>query len=230
MAEYLESEHLGFRPNDREVDGAWTYVTTAMQDPHVTTPEFAVEMMLATVAEMLPRLLALNWTVEVDPRCEFITSDMPVVTWRRPTFRDNFEGVGIDKSAEVRFPLDPEKCLVLTRRNRRTSIEVAVHRVRRINADLAGACHRFVVGSPDNRAQIDAQRLHEWRPVVRFNVGPLFVPGPEGTMQQAEGEVMHMWVPRRAGVGLPMSHETESPGKEGEQRPGSSRPRSGVRQ
>lgn len=200
VAEYLEREHLGFAPRKREAEGAFIYVSEAMKDPVVSTPEFAIEMMLQVVKELVPRLRPMNWTLEVDRTERLMTSDMPVVTWRKPTRRDNFEGIGIEKADELRFPLDPGKQLVLSRRKRPQVVEIAVHRVRRSNADLADACHRFIVGRPDSRAQIDSQRLDEWRPVIRFNVAPLFANGP-GSNLQAQGDVLHMWVPRRAGVG-----------------------------
>ena len=171
VAEYLETQHLGFAPRDPEVDGAFTYVTMAMQDPHFATPEFAVEMMLATVSEMVPRLLGLNWAVEVDVRREFVSSDTPVVVWRKSTIRDQFEGLGIDKADEVRSPLDPEKQLSCRVDSARPRIEVA--------ATVSGSSSTSlgVTGSvfadPDNRRQLDAQRLEERRPVIRFNVGPV---------------------------------------------------------
>jgi hypothetical protein len=203
VADYLEQVHLGFKPRDPEVEGAFIYVDQAMQAPESLTPEFAIEMMLASIGELVPRLVALNWTIETDRRREFITSDMPALVWRKPTDLDNFQGLGIDSADELRFPLDAGKQLVLSRRKRPAVLEVAVHRVRRANADLAAACHRFVVASPDNRAQIDTQPLDEWRPVIRFNVGPLVVEGPDGQLQKQPGDVLHMWVPRRAGVGRP---------------------------
>jgi hypothetical protein len=203
VAEYLETEHLGFVPTAGEVEGAWSVVKVSMDDPSVLTDEFAIQMMLRAVPELGSRLLRLNWTVEVDRHREFITSDSPVVLWRKPTPRDNFEGLGIDNADELRFPLDPGKQLVLSRRKREPVIEVAVHRVRRSNAEMAGACHRFIVGNPANPIPVDAQRLDTWRPVIRFATGPLLEEGPGGGLRHKGGDVIHMWRPRRAGVGRP---------------------------
>jgi hypothetical protein len=203
VAEYLETEHLGFVPTAAEVDGALSVVKISMDDPSVLTEEFAIQMMLRAAPELGTRLLRLNWTVEVDRHREFITSDSPVVLWRKPTPRDNFEGLGIDKAEELRFPLDPGKQLVLSRRKRAPVIEVAVHRVRRSNADMAGACHRFIIGNPANPNPVDAQRLDKWRPVIRFATGPLLEEGPGGGLRPKGGDVVHMWRPRRAGVGRP---------------------------
>ncbi len=94
----------------------------------------------------------------------------------------------------------------MSRRQRPTTIEVAIHRVRRANADLAGACHRFIVGSPDSKKSISTLRLDRWSPALRFNVGPLVVVNEAGTPLRQPGDVLHMWVPRSPNVGRP-AHE-----------------------
>jgi hypothetical protein len=84
LAEYLEVEHLGFKPSEREVDGAWVYVSQHLQDETIVTPEFAIEMMIQVAALKTSMIAAMNWTVEVDARRRFITSDAPVIPWRSP--------------------------------------------------------------------------------------------------------------------------------------------------
>jgi hypothetical protein len=202
VAEFLETQYLGFRPGPPEVDGAFTLVNVSLrEESHTLSDEFAVEMMLRAAWELSRRLLGLTWSIEFDRRGELIISDTPVVVWRQPSPRDNFEGFGIENADEVRFPLDPGKQFVLSRRARKASLDVAVHRVRRSNADMAGACHRFIVGSPENRAQMDAHRLDPWRPLLRFNVGPGFEEAADGTRRRMAGDIVHMWTPRRAGCG-----------------------------
>ena len=203
VAAYLRTEHLGFEPDEGEVDGAYVFVSEHLKDTSVLTPTFGVEMMLQSADALTERILPLNWTVEVDPRHRFITSDAPVIPWRKPTRRDDYEGLGIDKAEELRFPLDPGKQLVLSRRRRRATVEVAIHRVRRANADLAGACHRFVVGRPGDGSPVDALHLDPWPPVVKFHVGPLTVVAPSGEEVRQPGEVVHLWVPRSSRVGRP---------------------------
>jgi hypothetical protein len=206
VAEYLEREYLGFKPQATEVDGAHALVRLAERDaPETLTQEYAVKMMLRSAMEISRRLLGLHWTIENDRRREFITSDTPVLLWRRPSRRDDFMGFGIETASEVRFPLDPGKQLVMSRRQRKPVVDVVVHRVRRANSEMAGACHRFLVGSPENRAQVDAQHLNRWRPVLRFNVAPGVEMGPDGQPRPMDGDVLHMWTPRRAGVGQPRS-------------------------
>lgn len=58
VAEYLETQHLGFKPHEREVDGAYTNVWAHLQDEEVITPEFGVEMMMTAAEAMTERTLA----------------------------------------------------------------------------------------------------------------------------------------------------------------------------
>lgn len=202
VADFLEREYLGFKPEAGEVDGAFTLVRVAEGEaPQTLTQEFAVEMMLRSALEISKRLLRLHWSIEMDRRREFITSDTPVVLWRKPSPQDEYMGFGIETASEVRFPLDPGKQIVMSRRPRRSTHDVELHRVRRSNKEMAGACHRFVVGSPVNRAQIDAHRLDRWRPVLRFNVGQGVRRDPGGQERPMAGDIVHMWTPRHAGVG-----------------------------
>jgi len=210
VADYLEMEYLGFRPEAAEVDGAFTLVHVAQgQAPETLTQEWAVEMMFRSALEISRRLLGLHWSIEVDRRREFITSDTPVVLWRKPSPRDEFMGFGIETASEVRLPLDPGKQIVMSRRPRRPTLRVGLHRVRNANEDMAGACHRFIVGSPENSAQMDAQRLERWRPVLRFNVAPGMEKGADGQLRPMKGDIFHMWTPRRAGVGRPRRPDGE---------------------
>jgi hypothetical protein len=203
VAEFLDRKYLGFKPEADEVDGAWTVVRVAERDaPETLNKEFAVEMMLRSALEISNRLLGLHWSIEVDRRREFITSDTPVVLWRKPTPRDEYMGFGIETASEARFPLDPGKQMVMSRRPREPTHDVALHRVRASNRDMAEACHWFIVGSPDNGAQVDAQRLVRWRPVLRFNVRPGTQVGPDG-LERPMGDILHMWTPRGASAGLP---------------------------
>ena len=111
-------------------------------------------MMLENAVPIVQRVLALHWTIEVDPKERFFTLDVPVIPWRRPTRRDHLEGLGVDNAAELRFPLDPRKMLVMSKRVRRPVIDLHDVRARRANAAMASACHRFIVGKPPdpNRA------------------------------------------------------------------------------
>lgn len=73
----------------------------------------------------------MNWTLEVDRGERFISSDAPEVVRRKPTSMDDSEGVGIDTADELRFPLDPSKQIVLSKRKRPRLLTGEPHRVRR---------------------------------------------------------------------------------------------------
>jgi uncharacterized protein DUF4238 len=135
------------------------------------------------------------WTVEHDRKAGFITSDAPVVVWRTPTPRDRFEGFGDATADEIRLPLDPAKQLVVTTKTRTASARVSSERVRACNADMTDGCHEYVIGPPGSR-ELHASHLSARKPVLRFNTGPLYKKTPDGR-ERLEGEVVHMWVPRR---------------------------------
>lgn len=196
VAAYLADHHLGFSPGANEIDAAFDFASVALQDRSILTPEFSMQMMLRSVAGLAPRLAGFHWCVEHDRKQRFITSDTPLVLWRTPTHRDEFEGFGIETAEEIRFPLDPAKQLVLTPRTRTPSARVQPARSAAANQDAALACHNFVVAHPSQRARVAQLELPPRRPTLRFNTGPLLRRQPDGTTIE-DGEVLHMWVPRR---------------------------------
>lgn len=196
VAEYLEHQHLGFPPRRNEAEAAWIYVTKWLEDMPEDEKEFAIRMMLQEVELYVPRLLALNWTVEVDRKGRFITSDVPVLPWRTPSKLDDYQGFGLDNAEEVRFPLDPAKQLVLSRKARTPNARVTRERVSACNGDMGDACHRFIIGRRDQRRLMDSIGLATRRPVIRFMTGPLWVMGPDGRKVR-QGEALQMWIPRR---------------------------------
>jgi hypothetical protein len=193
---YLTDHHLGFAPSDREVEGAWTFAVAALQGELAITREDSMRLMPSMVTELAPRLNSMWWSVEHDRKGRLMTSDSPFVMWRTPTDRDEFEGFGIDNAEELRFPLDPSKQLVLSRTARSPAARVAQVRVATCNQDMAFASHTFLVGHPKDRQRIEALELPTRRPILRFNVGPL-LRRLEGGQLVEDGEMLHMWVPRR---------------------------------
>jgi hypothetical protein len=97
---------------------------------------------------------------------------------------------------ELRFPISPGMQLVLTHSDRDPVKRVEPARVRASNADLANACYSVVVGHPDWERQLGLLDLPPRHPVVRFNSGPGYQVGPNGTMEPMV-DVMQMWVPSR---------------------------------
>lgn len=193
---YLRQIHLKSTPSDREVQAAFDYVTIAMAEPKASGREFSIGMMLKSVASLAPVIAGLHWTLEVDRKQQLITSDVPLVIWRRPSPRDRFEGVGLTNADELRFVLDPGQQLVLTRRTRTATARITAERARACSADAGRSCHNFVVGSPRQSSLIRGIPLSAHRPVLRFNIGPMYVPSAGG-LQKTDKEVLHTWIQRR---------------------------------
>lgn len=205
VATFLETRWYGHRPHEGAVDAAFTMVDVAQRTASETLTEaWANQFMLNAALEVSTRLLAYEWSLERDPRRQFIASDAPVVLWRTPSREDHYRGIGIETAEQVRFPLDPGQQFVMSRKRPRNEVaEVSPHRVRQCNIDMAGACHRFVVGSPSQSQMIDDLPLDEWRPLLRFNTAPLLVDGPNGP-EPGEGDVVHFWTPRNSAAGRPV--------------------------
>ena len=196
VAEYLAVEHLRFTPRESEVQAAFDFATVALREPDVLTPEFAMALMLRSIEQLVPALGELEWTIEHERKGRLITSGTPLVTWRPPSPRDAFEGIGIGNAHEIRFPLDPAKQLILSRRRRPASVRITTDRVFSCNLDMIAGCHRMIIGRPRFQRQLLQPQMMSHRPVLRFNTGPLYERQPDGTTVH-KGEVLHTWVPRR---------------------------------
>jgi hypothetical protein len=196
VAEYLKTIHLGFKPRKEEVEGAFTYAYVGLNSEGVLTREFTLEMIEVVAEQAVPHLRRLHWTIEIDRKGRFMTSDSPLILWRKPTPRDEFEGVGIATAEEIRFPFDPTKQLVLTKTQRAPNVRVTPERVAACNADVALACHNFIVSNPRDRKRAEGLDLPRKRALLRFNLGPLMHQQPDGRWVKGN-DVMHAWVPRR---------------------------------
>jgi hypothetical protein len=92
---YLAERHLGFPPEDGEVEGAWTLANFVLGNGTVPTRDESVRMATEfAVKELAPRIFARSWTVETCRKPVLITSDRPVMLWRPKSFRDQFEASG----------------------------------------------------------------------------------------------------------------------------------------
>ncbi|MEV4201493.1 DUF4238 domain-containing protein [Micromonospora globbae] len=196
MAEYLEREYLGFRPQDSEVRAALDLTQYMLRDRDLFTRDNAIRLAFSTVAAIEQLLLGMHWSLEVARKPRFITSDAPLVLWRTPTPRDQFEGFGLKNAEEVRFPISPAMQLILTHTGRDPLTRIEPDRVRACNADTALACYKVLVGHPRRERQLQMLDLPGVRPAVRFNTGPGYRVMPDGT-EEYMGEILHSWVPRR---------------------------------
>lgn len=196
MAEYLEREHLGFRPRDSEVRAALDLAQYMLREREFFTRDNAIRLAFGTLEAVEQVMLRMHWSLEVARKPRLITSDAPLVLWRTPTPRDQFEGFGLENAEEVRFPISPAMQLLLTHRAREPVTRIEPDRVRGCNADMALACYQVVVGHPRRERQLQLLNLPARRPVVRFNTGPGYRVMPDGT-DEYMGEILHAWVPRR---------------------------------
>lgn len=196
VTDYLREVHLGFVPSASESQGAFEFASVALRDRGIFTPEFAMSAMLRSVSQLVPLFEEMSWTVEHERKGRFITSDTPLVMWRQPTERDEYEGVGVASADELRFPLDPTKQLILSRKSRAPSCRVTPGRAEACNVDISSGCHQFIIGHPDETGRMEALPLVTHRPVLRFNSGPLYEKGAYGKSVY-KGDMIHAWVPRR---------------------------------
>jgi hypothetical protein len=81
--------------DDAEVEAAWDFATLQMM--HESVPSFdqafSLSMQIATTT-MAPLFDGLHWRVEITDAPVLWTSDRPVMPWRPPSPRDEFEGSG----------------------------------------------------------------------------------------------------------------------------------------
>ncbi|WP_433531264.1 DUF4238 domain-containing protein [Micromonospora sp. CA-263727] len=196
MAEYLEREHLGFSPRDSEVRAALDLTQYLLRERELFTKDNAIRLAFSTVEAVEQVMLRMRWSLEVARKPRLITSDAPLVLWRAPTPRDQFEGFGLENAEEVRFPISPAMQLLLTHQAREPVTWIEPERVRACNADMTLACYQVVVGHPRRERQLELLNLPPRRPVIRFNTGPGYRVKPDGT-EDYMGEILHSWVPRR---------------------------------
>lgn len=198
VRDYLREKHLGFYPSDSEVDAAYDLATYLGIDTDDDDRWLFLQHIVEPPKDLVEMLQLMDWTLETARKPRFITSDSPLVVWREPTPRDEFEGVGVANAEEVRFPIDAAHQLVLTQPSQGDGArEVEPQRVRDCNQDMALGCHRFIVGHPNRGVQLSRLELPEHRPVIRFNKGPKVVKGPDGELQETGEEILHTWLPRR---------------------------------
>lgn len=196
MADYLERVYLGFRPEDSEVRAALTVSQYLLREPEFFTKDNAIGLAFSTVERVAQVIAGMHWSLEVARKPRLITSDAPLVLWRTPTYRDNFEGFGLGNAEEVRFPINPGLQLVLTHERREALRRIEPDRVRACNANMALACYQVIVGHPRRERQLKLLDLPARRPALRFNTGPGYKALPDGS-EESMGDILHLWVPRR---------------------------------
>ena len=95
VSEYLQNRHLGSKPTPNEARAAWTYLhgTLAMGD--LPTKTDATQVSMTILDNLIDPFNARHWRLEICRKPHFVTSDAPLVLWRRPSAADARKGVGI---------------------------------------------------------------------------------------------------------------------------------------
>ena len=190
---YLEDDLLGAAATENEVEAAWSLAAPMIQVGGLPSRSDAIRILLTNALQNhAPRLSAMEWVVEVCRQPILFTSDRAVMFWRRPTYRDAFEGVGLDTCEQVRFPLSPTGMLVF--RNKVGDLtwrHVEPKRFHRVNQCIAAQCFHYVVAGRRSIAPLSRLQLAERLPYLRFAIGPV-LNAPDDT------EAVQQWIPVRA--------------------------------
>ncbi|KJK55379.1 DUF4238 domain-containing protein [Saccharothrix sp. ST-888] len=155
IAEYLERRHLASPPAPAEVEGAWVYVHGTRSERGANPQNEAVVATLGSIAPYLRHFRARHWRLEICRKPAFLTSDAPLVVWWPPSALDNYRGGGLEGAAELRFPLDPYRQLVLVPGTGGSVQDIGPSRAAACNQDLADSCERVIVGHPDRHAWLE---------------------------------------------------------------------------
>lgn len=224
---FLAERHLRFPPSDAEVEGAWTLACVALNNGELPSRDetLAVSIDIA-VGKLGPTLGRMHWSVEHCRKPMLLTSDRPVMSWRPPSPRDRYEGIGIETAHEVRLPLSPSELLVMRHADSGAAlIEVQPRRFERVNRDVAAQCHEFVIATRRRARQPESVPLAAHRPVVRFHVGPGYQQRRDG-ITEPMGDIVHTWVPLRAVT--PTRTPRSSHAREGRPKPRTHEPRTAA--
>lgn len=193
VAEYLRLRHLGRKPRENEARAAWTWMqglrSEAGGDPTKTD---AVLLTLRGVEGIMSRLRARHWRLEVSRKPQFLTSDAPMVLWRKPSPKDRFSGIGIEDADEIRFPLNGSAQLVLVPGRGSSVCDVSLARMWECNRDLAKTCNQVVIGHPGRAAWADKIVLNKRGPALRFNMAPGYEELPDGRVVPTGNDILHL--------------------------------------
>lgn len=198
MRAYLQEWVLGFEPADPEVRSACDWVNYLLDQPDMMTRDEAATFRLQTMFDRALRIIAPHlqermWSLEVSREVELITSDRPVTLWHPPSHEDRFRGIGVVQAAEIWFPLDPTRMLVLRPSGVGRTKRIGPERVMTVNAHMARHCTERLMYRPGHKLA-DQLSLSTRRPTIRFWEAPAF---NGATGQPLPGEVMHIWFPIR---------------------------------
>ena len=193
VSEYLEKRHLGRKTTPAEVQAAWTYVHGVAAMGGFPTKTDATQLSMAIVGNYLDHFNDRHWRLEKCRKPHFVTSDAPLLLWRRPSVSDAYKGIGILDAEEIRFPLDPSKQLVLTPGQGTSTLDVGLSRMWDSNRDQAANCAQIIVGHPVRNSWTTKLELRRTGPTLRFNMAPGIRENADGSTEPM-GDVLHLTV------------------------------------
>jgi len=187
---------FGFTPSEAELDAAkdLAYIWGKASQTPDDMKRFMLRLMFDSIREITPLLEARQWSLEASKEKKFITSDRPVVLWNPPTREDSYLGIGIAKTEEIWFPVDPSRILILRTGGSELIRRIGPERVRATNEHIARHCTERIVTHPEGLKALADYALAERRPTIRFNRGPAI-----DSISGAElgHEILHLWAPIR---------------------------------
>jgi hypothetical protein len=191
MRRYLTEVHLLEEPPEIEVKAAADLVNGMTAMGPLPSKKDSLEILFRVARERVsPILQKKAWSIEIDPRNRFVTSDLPVNKYWANA--NNYEGVGVENADEIRFPIDPGHLLVMRPRFPEHRVVVPEERVSIVNRGTAARCYRFVIGHPDQKSLINELPLSDRPAALRFHEGPLL--REDGRPFEPAREVIHTYV------------------------------------
>lgn len=121
----------------------------------------ATGISLISTRDIFYELIHMNWCVYRSPsKIYFITSDCPLVTFVLDDKDNALFGAGIKlKNVQITFPISPEKCLYLDRKNKKRYRAVNKKVVNEINKRTAWTAERFLISHIRMKS---VQKLCDW--------------------------------------------------------------------
>jgi hypothetical protein len=193
MRRFLTECHLGFAPEDGEVQGAWDYTTATQMMGGITKAEALEISLKVAINDVAPHLERMAWSIERSSKSAFLTSDRPLALWQKPSKVPAFRGIGIEGADEVRFAIGPRHLLVLRPKFPEHITFVERERVDDVNQHLSKQCQYAVVGRAVDDCYLEDLNLGDRGPTVRFNFGPLVESLPDGQLRETGNDVMHIY-------------------------------------
>jgi hypothetical protein len=190
MRRYLAEVHLAVTPSESEVLAATDWVNGLMAQGPLPDKGEALRILFKVALEKVaPILCDKAWSVEIDPRKRFITSDLPVSKYWSPSKRKSYQGVGVQDATEIRFPIDPAHLLVMRPRFPSHRVVVSDERVEAVNRGTASRSYRFIISNIDNRPALLNFPFKGNPATLRFNEAPLF-----DDYGKTRSDVIHLYV------------------------------------